>query len=316
MFARNVHGVRVEVAHPAALLWALCVDGGGFADAMQASLARRRPTPRNPWRLIVYADELTPGNVISHDNLRKAWTVYYSFMELPRRLLHSEDAWLPLALKRTSIVKDLPAGFSSMFAACLQLFFTGGAYDVSTTGWILTFADGTTVTLWLRLEMLIQDELAHKSVYHCKGASGTRFCMLCLNVRARRKDTLDLDDPECDVDETAELANADALALDDRIHRDELLVSDIITKSELHLADDTAIQEILDRLAVYATMVDGGAMSKADFNDREQANGFTHAPNGLLRVVALQPHVKPTQQYAHDPMHVLAVHGVINITLY
>ena len=117
-------------------------------------------------------------------------------------------------------------------------------------------------------------------------------------------------------DEADALEHADAFAIDEHIRRDHLLVSDVVSKRDLHLADEASVREILDRLQGFAAMVHLGTMTKAAFADREQANGFSHQPAGLLHVAALRQHVKPTLQYAHDPMHVLAVHGVINITAY
>ena len=126
----------------------------------------------------------------------------------------------------------------------------------------------------------------------------------------------DLDDDVEEQDEISELANADELAIDDRARRDELLVSDVITKADLHLASDENVEDILDRLAGYSAMVDTHAMTQARFDDLQQANGFKHEPRGLLRIPDLKRHLQPTRQFAHDPMHVLAVHGVINVCMY
>ena len=36
----------------------------------------------------------------------------------------------------------------------------------------------------------------------------------------------------------------------------------------------------------------------------------------MLRVASLRDHVRPAKQFVHDWMHVMAVHGVINVTLF
>ena len=56
----DVHGVRVEMVHPGALLWTICKDGGAYADKIQLALTQRPPTISKPWRLALYADEVTP----------------------------------------------------------------------------------------------------------------------------------------------------------------------------------------------------------------------------------------------------------------
>ncbi len=40
--------------------------------------------------LIIYADEITPGNVISHKNRRKSWAVYFAILQLGPELLCQE----------------------------------------------------------------------------------------------------------------------------------------------------------------------------------------------------------------------------------
>jgi hypothetical protein len=317
----TVHGRRVEVINPAAHLWTICSAGGSYSTLMHNALENRPPNMARPWRLALYSDEVTPGNVISHDNLRKAWAIYWGIIDISRRALHSEDAWLLLCLKRSSEVKEIPAGISAVMAACVEQFITGGAYDVTTVGWHLVFPNGSSCILWLRVEQFIQDDAAHKFVFHCVGASGTRFCLICQNIRARRKETLDLavddevDDGDDAAREVAELA-ADEADVDARIARDELLVSDIITKEELHLATEASVHEALDKLDAYAADVAVERMTPQEFRDRQQALGFRHVPESILRIPRLRPHVQPTRQFAHDPMHVFAVHGVINIVLY
>ena len=59
----QVGGMRVEVINPAALLWVICKDGGRYSDMVRNMLRHRPPPVREPWRLAIYSDEVTPGNV-------------------------------------------------------------------------------------------------------------------------------------------------------------------------------------------------------------------------------------------------------------
>ena len=74
----------------------------------------------------------------------------------------------------------------------------------------------------------------------------------------------------------------------------------------------------LGRLDSYKVRLDAGdpTMNAGNFKDRQQVLGFKYEPQGILRMPELRQHIRPTRQFAHDPMHVLAVHGVINIVLY
>ncbi len=52
------------------------------------------------WKLILYADGITPGSVLAADNQRKSVAWYVSFLELGRKLSY-EECWLALAVART-----------------------------------------------------------------------------------------------------------------------------------------------------------------------------------------------------------------------
>ena len=51
-------------------------------------------------RLVLYADGITPGNVISPDNKRKSIVWYVSFIEFGDKLMF-EELWVAVALART-----------------------------------------------------------------------------------------------------------------------------------------------------------------------------------------------------------------------
>ena len=52
------------------------------------------------WRLILYVDGITPGNVIAPDDKRKAIVWYVSFVEFGDKLMF-EELWVAIALART-----------------------------------------------------------------------------------------------------------------------------------------------------------------------------------------------------------------------
>ena len=63
------------VINPIALLWKSFREGGGLTAHMTACLAKKPSNPEEPWGLIVYADEVVPGNALSCDNKRKLWAM-------------------------------------------------------------------------------------------------------------------------------------------------------------------------------------------------------------------------------------------------
>ena len=282
---------RFEAIHPLAMLWHACDANGSYSMMLKAALRQRPPTIAAPWRFAAYADEVTPGNVVSPDNLRKVWVIYWALIDCSRQSLHKEDAWFLLAAKRSSEVKKISGGIAAMFKECLKLFFTGGANDVSTVGVHFEFPDGEAAHLWLRLDQIVQDDGAHKAIWCCVGASGSRFCMLCQNAFARASGEVDSDN-------------------------EEILVNDVTHVSGLHLATEATIHESLDKLDAYHVEFLATPKSKTWFREREQALGFKYEPHSVLRDDALKSKVQATKQFVHDWMHVMAVSGVINVTLF
>ena len=111
--------IRIPALNPPALLHVAYSKGGGFSVMLQQRLAQHPSTPENPWRIILYTDEVVPGNALSHDNRRKVWVVYFSFLELGASLLSREDSWFCLLVVRSSVASQASAGMAQIFRAVL-----------------------------------------------------------------------------------------------------------------------------------------------------------------------------------------------------
>ena len=90
---------------------------GAYARLLRQALDSKPPTRDRPFRLALYADEVTPGNVVSPDNQRKAWCAYWALLDLCPQSLHDEDAWFVLAIKRSSEVGKIDGKFSAVRGA-------------------------------------------------------------------------------------------------------------------------------------------------------------------------------------------------------
>ena len=55
------------------MLWTAVRENGSYAAMVQEALRVRPPSAEQPWRFAVYCDEVTPGNVMAPDNLRRVW---------------------------------------------------------------------------------------------------------------------------------------------------------------------------------------------------------------------------------------------------
>ena len=77
-------------------------------------------SPVQPWDAVVYFDEATPGAVLHLDNHRKIWCIYVTFLNFGPAVVQHEQAWIPLAILRTDIAKNLVGGLSRALARLLD----------------------------------------------------------------------------------------------------------------------------------------------------------------------------------------------------
>ena len=143
---------------------------------LMQTLSRRGSSLQCPWRLILYVDEITPGNPLRPDNKRNIMAIYASWLELGD-FLRTEEAWLTLGIMRTSIMKTIRGGVSSAVKTVLRALFVGSR-SMSSAGILLPAGD----LLFCKFHRFLSGEGAGKAVWCCKGASGIKPCIGCKNV--------------------------------------------------------------------------------------------------------------------------------------
>jgi hypothetical protein len=82
--------VQLEVQHPLAMLYHCCTLHNSFSKFIGQVAAARPPTIDKPWRLILYTDEVLPGNQLGYKSARKFWAVYWSILEFGSSVLSDE----------------------------------------------------------------------------------------------------------------------------------------------------------------------------------------------------------------------------------
>ena len=111
--------------NPFAFLWTAFKAGGSFHGLVSAALTASPCSPDRPWRLCLYSDEISFGNQLAVVNVRKAWAMYFSFLEFGLHL-HNENAWAPLAAEPSQKLKHVNAGISQVFKVVLREFSVPG----------------------------------------------------------------------------------------------------------------------------------------------------------------------------------------------
>ena len=276
-------GIEMPFADPFAMLWSLTKQSEGFASLMKNTLQSKPSSLENPWRMVLYSDEVVPGNQLSFHNLRKVWVLYYSFLEFGEEALALEDSWICLAVAKTDTVKTVDGGMAQVFNVILDYIFgSSTGQSLHQTGIFLEFPDHLNMQptrFFACLSGILQDGGAHKQVFLVKGDAGSKFCVACRTLYAERSEVDAVEGLQCN----------------------------LLQEDEQDFASDADLRGTVERLAGFAA-----TCSKDELRLREQACGFTHNAHNLLLNPRLQNIVHPVSQFMHDWMHTFMVHGVFN----
>ena len=235
--------VKVWYINPVAMLhhaWNHCKP---FQAWVRERVAAQPPSYDRPWRLVLYSDEITPGNQLKQSNDRKVQAVYWTFAEIGRQGLGCEVMWFTLTSIRSKEVTRL-GGMSVLWRFLIDTFFSthsmreGLLLDSDT----MMFAD---------LGVMVSDEAALKASLASKGAAGTLMCAHCSNCVTRGLDAHD---------------------------RHERLVKFTETDfSKFVPHTNESVTAIVQHLAAQKPL-----LGKVAFEKMEQCLGFNFEPRGLL----------------------------------
>ena len=272
---------HLTIAHPLALLWVASSDSSSFSAFLQQKLKDHPPSLEKPWNLVIYTDEVTPGNPLATLNKRKFHALYWSFLEFGVNALSKEESWFCAITEYSVLVSAFHAGLSQVVAVVLKQFFSEGV-NLASTGMLLPFGG----RLWAKLGGVLQDGGAHKSVWHARGDGASKFCLLCKNLFHEKSGIIDEDGTNlmaCNVLKWKDLVPASSMDL---------------RRNARYLANKE------------------GTMSAEAFIDLQQSLGQTHHKHSLLLDTYLDAYIDPVAVYQHDWMHALFVDGVFNTILY
>ena len=268
---------------PQKLLQHLISESRSFAETVLRKMQTCPNTHANPWHIVLYVDEITPGNVLRPDNRRKLHAFYYSFKELGREILCHAEAWLPVAVLRNVICKEVSGKLSAAMRILLRRFFVG-PQAFHNAGVVLNLPGAPTV-FFAQLGNILGDESALKSIWSSKGAAGLLPCILCKNICTHGLQAHDasgyLQDLSC-----REVASLD-------------------------LASDADIWAKADALAAAA-----GVVSRSEFEKLERASGLSHSSSGVLLDAELRFHVRPASVHTYDSMHTAFSNGLAHFEIH
>ena len=84
----------LEVQNPFATLWMACKHSAAFSGVVRRAAP---PSKDTPWRVVLYLDEVLPGNQLAYKSTRKLMACYWSVLDFGGAALAHEDACTPMA---------------------------------------------------------------------------------------------------------------------------------------------------------------------------------------------------------------------------
>ena len=268
------------IIHPFAYIWHLSKTVPDFGAVMAASIAA---ADGRTLELILYGDELTPGNPLRADGGRCAFNFYYSFANFPRWLLHRKDGWLCLGSLRTSMIGNIKGGVGALVARLLKLLFVDGCANFRKG--FMFIHDGQPEMCTASFKGFLADEKGLKEFYDIKGQGGTKPCISCKNV-------------------------VNFIHKRDRGGRPRGAYTvglDVVDRALLHPHSNASIFAMADRLE--AAHQDDSVTSAA-FDEMEKLYGVNYRPASILFDGELRDVVRPVDNYIRDWQHTLVSSGV------
>ncbi len=225
-------------------------------------------------KMIIYIDEVKPGNPLRPDHGRGTQSIYWSFVEWPQWALQRSAVWLLLGVIRTSLVDDMPAGESGLMRHMLNICFQ--ATSPSFILGIVIPICAESIILRAVFGGFLADEKAHKEIFLVKGASGTKFCTTCKNCVNRM--------------EVSE-------------HRGYLVGLDCCDYGRLDYHTNESFYMMVDKLREEHA-------AGRDISKLEAMLGLTYDEHGLLFDDGLRSVLKPVDNCIRDWMHTMVSGGI------
>ena len=258
-------------------LTAMVQESSSLRSILKNLWMARPCTASNPYHLVVYADEVVPGNVLRLDNRRKIFCIYAAIREVGPQYLKCEWLWIPLAAIRSTIAKNVPGSISACFRTVLRRLFLHDRLLEDGVVLDLEVPHGGLARFHFKLGNVLADGDALRAIFSSKGAAGKLPCFLCKNVLSER------------VAETSGLVYIDCPDV-------ELFL--FASSEELWLKADR----------LHAAH---GTSTKIAFEHLQMVYGFTYCPEGLLWDRELRPYVLPAECTTYDSMHVFVSNGIV-----
>ena len=152
-----------EFVEPKSYLRYMSTLSDSYAEVMNST---QGPTK---FTVILYLDEICPGNPFRPDKARKLWSMYWACLEWPAWLLSRSGFWPVLGLIKSSTLNSLAGGEGMLWKCIMQLWKDDVRLQI--------VYKEQRIPISLSYLGTLADEAALKAINDFKGASGIKFCM-------------------------------------------------------------------------------------------------------------------------------------------
>eukprot|EP00959_Pyramimonas_sp_CCMP1952_P206349 4315766-Pyramimonas_sp.AAC.1 len=175
----HVGSTTIWFQHPFAFMEAACVQSSCFRALLTDALNKTG----NFIRLLLYTDEITPGNALKDHKTRKLQAGHWSIADFSYPALQNELSWFTIVGCRADVADALEGGMAELFAHILRFFFgRPNGFDLREGVEFKIPGEASPRILTGKLECIIQDERAFKFATGVKGMGGHKLCGCCQNA--------------------------------------------------------------------------------------------------------------------------------------
>ena len=175
------HADELHFVHPMALLHFLCDCNASLFGIVKAAADRCD----GRLRIVLYIDEINPGNPLAPDPNQMLQAVYWCIPELPFWFLRRKDSWWIFCLVRTKTVKRLDGEITELLKLILHTFYSHHPADDSFAKACYVKNDSSSVVITCEFGGVLADEKGLKEALGIMGQAGNDPCFSCLNIRNR-----------------------------------------------------------------------------------------------------------------------------------
>ena len=150
----------LEIQDPVAFMTYMCLHSASYSDMVRRTHEINPSSPSSPWSVVIYNDEVTPGQQLTKVNTRKFQAVYWTVLEYGMEHICDEEAWGEMLFCRSALVSSIEGGMCAMFAKVIQHIWSRFGHDVQRGGVFLTLHSGETFRVFLQFGCIMADESA------------------------------------------------------------------------------------------------------------------------------------------------------------